>query len=70
MNVHALYVLEHETSSRKFHLAVWLSGCLAVRTWILAVDTITFKGVSGYKQHLMGVFYIWNVGVVVKSKVK
>ena len=65
MNVHVLYVL-NKTSKIKFRL----SGCLAVRTWILAVDTITFEGVSGSKQNLVGVFYVWNVGLVLKSKVK
>ena len=39
-------------------------------TWTFAVDTIIFEGVSGSKQNLMGVFYVWNVGLVLKSKVK
>ena len=34
------------------------SVCLYVRTWTLDVDTITFEGVSGYKQNLVGVFYV------------
>ena len=48
--------------------SVCLSVCLAVRTyvrtWILAVDTIIFEGVCGSKQNLVGVFYVWNVGLV------
>ena len=46
--------------------SVWLY----VRTWTFHVDTITFEGVSGSKQNLVGVFYVWNVGLVMKSKVK
>ena len=42
------------------------SGCM----WTYAVDTITFEGVSGSKRNLVGVFYVWNVGLVLKSKVK
>ena len=71
MNFHFLYVLEHKTSKK---MSVCMSVCLAVRTyirtWILTVDTITFEGVSGSKQNLVGVFYVWNVGLVLKSKVK
>ena len=47
-------------------LSVRLSGC----TWTFAVDTIIFEGVSGSKQNLVGVFYVWNVGLVLKSKLK
>ena len=36
----------------------YLSGYLAVRTWILAVGKITFEGFSGSKQNLVGVFYV------------
>ena len=54
---------------KNFHLSVCLSGCLAVRTWTFHVDTITVEGVSGPKQNLVGVFYVWNVGLVLKSKV-
>ena len=71
-NVHVLYVLEDKTSTKKFPsvcLSVCLSDYLAVHTWTFHVDTITFKGVSGYKQNLVGVFYVWNVGLVLKSKV-
>ena len=39
-------------------LSVCLSAYLAVRTWTFHVDTITFEGVSGYKQNLVGVFYV------------
>ena len=38
------------------------SVCLSVRTYvrtcILAVDPITFEGVSGFEQNLVGVFYV------------
>ena len=50
-------------------MSVCLSGCLTVRTWTFHVDTITFERVSGSKQNLVGVFYVWNVGLVLKSKV-
>ena len=53
-------------SKKSVCLSVWMSGC----TWTFAVDTITFEGVSGSKQNLVGVFYVWNVGLVLKSKVK
>ena len=59
MNVHVLYVSEDKTSKKKnVRLSVCLSVWLAVRTWILAVDTITFGGVSGSKENLVGVFYL------------
>ena len=51
-------------------ISVCLSVCLAVRTWTFHVDTITFEGVSGSKQNLVGVFYVWNIGLLLKSKVK
>ena len=54
INVHVLYVLEDKTSNKNFRLSVGLSGC----TWTFAVDTITFEGVSGSKQILVGVFYV------------
>ena len=58
MYVHDLYALEDKTSKKKFPFFC-LSGCLDVwlyvRTWTLAVDTITFEGVSGFKQNLVGV---------------
>ena len=58
-NAHVLYVLEDKTSKKiSVRLSVCLSGCLAVRTWTFHVDTITFEGVSGSKQNLMGVFYV------------
>ena len=58
-------------------ISVCLSDCLFVcldvwmyvRTWTFHVDTITFEGVSGSKQNLVGVFYVWNLGLVLKSKV-
>ena len=61
-NVHVLYVLEDKKSKKKIRLCV--------RTWTFPVDTIIFEGVSGSKQNLVGVFYVWNVGLVLKSKVK
>ena len=66
MNVHVLYVLEDETSKKKFRPSVRLS----VYTWTFAVDTITFGGMSGSKQNSVGVFYVWNLGLVLKCKVK
>ena len=54
---------------RSVCLPVYLSGCLAVCTWTFHVDTISFEGVSGSKQNLVGVFYVWNIGLVLKSKV-
>ena len=50
--------------------SVCLSVCLSGCTWTFALDTITFEGVCGSKQNLVGVFYVWNVGLVLKSKVK
>ena len=52
-NVHDLYVLEDKTSQKKFP-SIWMY----VRTWTFHVDTITFEGVSGYKQNLVGVFCV------------
>ena len=64
-NVHVLYVLEDKTSKKNnFRLSVCLSVGLSVRTWTFHVDTITFEGVSGSKQNMVGVFYVWNVGLV------
>ena len=57
MNVHVLYVLEDKKSNKKFP-SVCLDVWLYVRTWIKAVDTITFEGVSGSKQNLVDVFYV------------
>ena len=64
-NVHILYILEDKTSTQKnssvylsLCLDVCLSGCLPVCTWTFDVDTITFEGVSGSKQNLVGVFYV------------
>ena len=44
--------------------------CLSVCRWTFAVDTITFEGISRSKENLVGVFYVWNVGLVLKSVVK
>ena len=82
-NVYDFYVLEDKTSQKNISvcpsvclsgcLDVWMSGYLHVwmyvRTWTFHVDTITFEGVSGSKQNLVGVFHVWNVGLVLKSKV-
>ena len=75
-NVYDFYVLEDKTSLKKLRsvcLSVRLSVCLDVwmylRMWTFHVDTITFEGVSGSKQNLVGVFHVWNVGLVLKSKV-
>ena len=38
--------------------SVCLSVYVAVRTWTFDVDIISFKGVSGSKQNLVGVFYV------------
>ena len=54
MNVHVFCVSEHKTSKKNF-------VCFSVRTYvriIVAVDTITFKEVSGFKINLAGVFYV------------
>ena len=67
-NVYDFYVLEDKTSQQKFP-SVCLDVWMYVRTWTFHVDTITFEGVSGSKQNLVGVFYVWNVGLVLKSKV-
>ena len=71
-NVHDLYVLEDETSQTKFP-SVCLSVCLYVwmyvRTWTFHVGTITFEEVSGSEQNLVVVFYVRNVGLLLKSKV-
>ena len=53
-NVHAFYVLEDKTSEKNFRLTI----CLSVCPWTFHVDTITFEGVSGSKQNLVGVFYV------------
>ena len=73
MNVHVLYVWEDKTSNKKFLsvcLSVWMSVRMSGCTWTFAVDTINFEGVSGSKQNLVGVFYVWNAGLVLKFKVK
>ena len=63
------FVCLRRQNKQKKH-SVCLSVCLFVRTWTFYVDTITFEGVSGSRQNLVGVFYVWNVGLVLKSKVK
>ena len=60
--------LRRRNKQKKFP-SVCLSVWLAVRSWTFHVDTLTFEGVSGSKQNLVDVFYVWNVGLVLKSKV-
>ena len=55
--VHDLYVLEDKTSHKKCP-SICLSVWMYVRTSTFHVDTITFEGVSGSKQNLVGVFYV------------
>ena len=76
MNVYVLYMLKDKRSNKKLSpvcLSVCRSVCLSVwmyvRTWTFHVGTITFEGVSGSKQNLVGVFYVWNVSLSLKSKV-
>ena len=49
--------LRRQNKQEKFPSAC-LSVCLAVRTWTFDVDTITFEGVSEFKQNLVGVSYV------------
>ena len=60
-NAHDFYVLEDKKSKKKFpsvRMSVCLSVWMYVRTWTFHVDTITFEGVSGSKQNLVGVFHV------------
>ena len=44
-----------------FCLSYCLSACLSVGMYVrgfLAMDTMTFKGISRSKQNLVGVFYV------------
>ena len=59
--------LRRQNKPRK--ISVCLDVWMYVRTWTFHVDTITFEGVSGSKQNLVDVFHVWNVGLVLKSKV-
>ena len=82
-NVYDFYLLEDKTSKKKSSVCLFVcmsvrpparpsvrpSVRMYVRTWTFHVDTITFEGVSGSKKNLVGVFYVWNVGLVLKSKV-
>ena len=56
-NVHDFYVVEDKTSKKKFP-SVCLSVWMYVRTWTFHGDTITFEGVRGSKQNLVGVFHV------------
>ena len=47
-----------QNKQKKFRQSVCLAVRTYVRTWILAVDTMTFKGVSGSEQNLVGVLYV------------
>ena len=64
------FVCFRRQNKQKKFPSVCLSVCLYVRMWTFHVDTITFEGVSGSKQNLVGVFYVWNVGLVLKFEVK
>ena len=57
-NVHVLYVLEDKTSEKKFPSICLAGVCRSVCTSNFAVDTITFEGISGSEQNLVGVFYV------------
>ena len=59
--------LRRQNKAKK--ISVCLSVWMYVRTWTCHVDTITFEGVSRSKQNLVGVFHVWDVGLVLKSKV-
>ena len=59
MNIYVSYVLELKTNRQKFPSA----------RGFLAMDTVTFEGVSGTKISV-GFFYVWNLVLVFKSKVK
>ena len=52
MEIHILY----GTQKRKKNF-----GCVSVCLYASSVDTITFEGVCGSKQKLVGIFYIHNV---------
>ena len=68
-NVHDLYVLEDKTSQKKCP-SVCLSVRMYVRTWTLHVDTITFEGVSGSKQNLVGVYWcVCRSGIEIQSNI-
>ena len=69
---HRRHLRRQNKQTKKFPsvcLSVCLSVWMYVRTWTFHVDTITFEGVSGSKQNLVGVFHVWNVGLVLKFKV-
>ena len=60
-NVYDFYVLEDKRNQKQFPsvcLSVCLSVWMYVRTWTFHVDTITFEGVIGSKQNLVGAFYV------------
>ena len=52
-HVHVDICLRRQNEQKKIP-----SVCLDVWMWTFAVDTITFEGVSGSKQNLVGVFYV------------
>ena len=64
-----LWFLCLRRQNKRKKISVCLSVWMYVRTWTFRVDTITFEGVSGSKQNLVDVFHVWNVGLVLKSKV-
>ena len=59
MNVYVLYVLELKKSDQKVCQSVCLSGCLSVcmlgRLENVFGCTITFEGISAFKQNFVGV---------------
>ena len=54
MNFHVLYVLELNTSKKKF-ICVYI--CMYVCPCVPSGDTISFEEVSGSKKNLVVVFY-------------
>ena len=65
--------LRWQNEQKKKFPSVCLSICLSVwiyvRTWTFLEEEITFEGVNGFNQNLVGIFRVWNVGLVLKSKV-
>ena len=53
MKIHILDVLELKEREK-----IRPSVCLSVCLYVSSVDAITFKGVTGYKKNLVGIFYV------------
>ena len=66
------FVCLRTQNKQKKNPSVCLSGWLCVRVYArrFGLWTHTFEGVSGSKRNSVGVFYIWNVNLVLKTKVK